>query len=242
LKYSIIIPTLNEETLLPKLLHQLINKSLRDRYQYEIIISDGGSKDKTLEISRNVVDKIILNETQAAQNIAVGRNIGAKSASGEILIFLNGDVLLNDAFYFFDYLEKRFINSDYLAFTCDVWIYPEEKKLSDKIFHTIYNNYFWILNYIGVGMGRGECQVIRKDVFMKVGGYNEKCAAGEDFELFKRIRKMGRILFSKKVFVFESPRRFRRFGYVKVTLSWIVNSFSVIFKKRSMHSEWEQVR
>jgi len=91
-------------------------------------------------------------------------------------------------------------------------------------------------------MGRGECQVIRKDVFTKVGGYNEKCAAGEDFELFKRIRKMGRILFSKKVFVFESPRRFRRFGYVNVTLSWIVNSFSVIFKKRSMHSEWEQVR
>lgn len=228
--------------LLPKLLLQLNNKGLRNRHHYEIIISDGGSKDKTIEISRSVVDKIILNESHTQQNIAVGRNIGAKSASGEILIFLNGDVRLNDAFYFFDYLEKHFNNSDYLAFTCDVWIYHEEKKLSDKIFHTIYNNYFWILNYIGVGMGRGECQVIRKDVFTTVGGYNEKCAAGEDFELFKRIRKMGRILFSKKVFVFESPRRFRRFGYVKVTLSWIVNSFSVIFKKRSMHAEWEQVR
>jgi glycosyltransferase involved in cell wall biosynthesis len=242
LKYSIIIPTLNEETLLPKLLNQLNDKSLRNQYEYEIIISDGGSKDKTIDISRSVVDKIILNETHTQQNIAIGRNIGAKSASGEILIFLNGDVLLNDAFYFFDYLEKYFNNSDYLAFTCDVWIYPEEKKLSDRIFHTIYNNYFWILNYVGVGMGRGECQVIKKDVFIQVGGYNEKCAAGEDFELFKRIRKMGRILFSKKVFVFESPRRFRRFGYIKVTLSWIVNSFSVIFKKRSMHSEWEQVR
>lgn len=242
MKYSIIIPTLNEETLLPKLLHQLNDKSLRKCFQYEIIISDGGSKDKTIEISRSIVDKIILNETQAQQNIAIGRNIGAKSASGEILIFLNGDVLLNDAFYFFDYLEKNFNNSNYLAFTCDVWIYPEEKKLSDKIFHTIYNNYFRILNYVGVGMGRGECQVIRKDVFTQVGGYNEKCAAGEDFELFKRIRKMGKILFSKKVFVFESPRRFRRFGYANVTLSWIINSFSVIIKKRSMHSEWEQVR
>jgi len=77
---------------------------------------------------------------------------------------------------------------------------------------------------------------------LEVGGYNEKCAAGEDFELFKRIRKMGKILFSKNVFVFESPRRFRRFGYAKVTLSWMVNSFSVIFKKRSMLTEWEQVR
>lgn len=242
LKYSIIIPTLNEEILLTKLLNQLNDKELRSCYEYEIIISDGGSKDKTLEISRKLADKIIFNQDQGSQNIAAGRNIGAKSASGEILIFLNGDVVLNDAFYFFDYLEKRFNNSDYLAFTCDVWIYPEEEKLSDKIYHTIYNNYFWILNYVGVGMGRGECQVIRKDVFVKVGGYNEKCAAGEDFELFKRIRKMGKILFSKKVFVSESPRRFRRFGYAKVTLSWIVNSFSVIFKKRSMHSEWEQVR
>jgi glycosyltransferase involved in cell wall biosynthesis len=242
LKYSIIIPTLNEEKLLPRLLSQLNDKGLRNRYQYEIIISDGGSSDGTLEISQNSADKIILKQDHGSQNIAAGRNIGAKSALGEILIFFNGDVVLHNAFYFFEYLEKRFINSDYLAFTCDVWIYPEEEIISDKIYHTLYNNYFWVLNYVGVGMGRGECQVIRKDVFLKVGGYNEECAAGEDFELFKRIRKLGKILFSKKVYLCESPRRFRRFGYAKVTLSWIVNSFSVIFKNRSMHSKWEQVR
>jgi len=242
LKYSIIIPTLNEEILLPKLLNQLNEAELKRKYKYEIIISDGGSKDKTLEISRKLADKVILKQNQFQQNIAAGRNAGAKSAAGEILVFLNGDVVLENAFTFFDYLEKRFNNSEYLAFTCDVWIYPNEEIFADKIFHAIYNNYFWLLNYIGVGMGRGECQVIRKDVFEQVGGYNEKCAAGEDFELFKRIRKIGKILFSKKVFVFESPRRFRRLGYLKVSLSWIINSFSVILKKRSMHSEWEQVR
>ncbi|MCK7523030.1 MAG: glycosyltransferase [Ignavibacteriales bacterium] len=116
LKYSIIIPTLNEEALLPKLLNQLNDKILKSNYDYEIIISDGGSKDKTLEISRKLADKIIPNQEQGSQNIATGRNIGAKSASGEILIFLNGDVVLNDAFYFFDYLEKRFINSKYHGF------------------------------------------------------------------------------------------------------------------------------
>ena len=242
MKYSIIIPTLNEEKLLPKLLNQLNDKRLRNRYQYEIIISDGGSTDGTLEIAQNSADKIILKQDHGQQNIAAGRNVGAKSALGEILIFLNGDVVFHDVLYFFEYLEKRFIDSGYLAFTCDVWIYPEEETISDKIYHTLYNNYFWILNYIGVGMGRGECQVIKKDIYIKVGGYNEECAAGEDFELFKRIRKIGKILFSKKVYVCESPRRFRRFGYAKVTLSWIVNSFSVIFRNRSMHSKWEQVR
>lgn len=242
MKYSIIIPTLNEEKLLPRLLDQFNNKSLKDKYEYEIIITDGGSTDKTLELAQNFTDRIITNQDYYPQNIASGRNIGAKSAAGEILVFLNGDVMFQDVFKFFKYLEKHFVNSDYLAFACDVWIFPEEETLSDRIFHTIYNIYFMILNFIGVGMGRGECQVIKKAIFIEVGGYNEKCAAGEDFELFKRIRKLGKILYSKKVRVFESPRRFRRFGYIKVTFSWIINSFSVIFKKRSMHSEWEQVR
>ena len=48
MKYSIIIPTLNEEKLLPKLLNQLNEKALRNRYQYEIIISDGGKIQETL--------------------------------------------------------------------------------------------------------------------------------------------------------------------------------------------------
>jgi glycosyltransferase involved in cell wall biosynthesis len=242
LKYSIIIPTLNEERLLPKLLGQLDNQTLKDKYDYEIIITDGGSTDKTLDIAKNFVDRIIPNQEHSPQNIAVGRNLGAKSALGDVLIFLNGDVVFQDAIKFFNYLEEHFINSDYLAFTCDVWIFPEEENLSDKIFHTIYNNYFLILNSLGVGMGRGECQVIKRIGFTEVGGYNEKYVAGEDFELYKRIRKLGKILFSKKVCVYESPRRFRRFGYIRVSFSWIINSFSVIFKKRSMHSEWEQVR
>lgn len=215
---------------------------LKKRYEYEIIISDGGSVDNTLAIAQQFADKIITKENDATQNIASGRNIGAKSASGDFLFFLNGDVHFHDAFIFFEYLEKKFVNSDYLAFTCYVWIYPEEEEVSDKIFHTIYNTYFWLLNGVGVGMGRGECQIIRKEIFIKAGGYNEKCAAGEDFELFKRIRKIGKILFAKEISVYESPRRFRRFGYLGVSLSWIANSFSVIFKKRSMHSRWEQVR
>lgn len=241
-KYSIIIPTLNEELLLPRLLNQLNQNGLREKFNFEIIISDGGSTDNTITIAQKFVDKIIKKQDNQLQNISEGRNLGAASASGDILIFLNGDVLLNDPFEFFEHLEKFFIPSNYLAFTCYVWIYPEESNFGDKFFHTIYNTYFFLLNYIGVGMGRGECQVIRKKIFEEVGGYNINCAAGEDFELFKRIRKRGKILFSKKIFVYESPRRFRKLGYLSVSLSWILNSFSVIFRKKSLYSKWKEIR
>lgn len=242
MRYSFIIPTLNEEALLPKLLGQLNDAKPREKYKFEIIISDGGSTDNTLTIAKKFADKIITKEDTALQNIAEGRNIGAASASGDIFIFLNGDVLFKDPLEFFDFLENYFVPSEYLAFTCYVWIYPEESKFTDKFFHTIYNTYFFLLNYFGIGMGRGECQVIRREVFEQVGGYNNQCAAGEDFELYKRIRKLGKIFYSKNIYVFESPRRFRKFGYLRVSFSWFLNSISVIFRKKSLYTKWEQIR
>jgi glycosyltransferase involved in cell wall biosynthesis len=242
LKYSFIIPTLNEEKLLPGLLKQLNDPEFRSKYDTEIIISDGGSKDSTIEIALKNGDIVKVHTNGKRQNIPGGRNEGAKYASGDILFFINADVLFEDIFVFFSFIDQNFIESDYLAMTCSVRVFPWEEKTADKVYHWVYNNYFKILNNIGIGMGRGECQIIRRDVFRQVSGYNEKLAAGEDFDLFRRIKKMGKILFTKDVYVFESPRRYRKVGYKNVTLSWMKNGFSVFLKNKSLDKEWEQVR
>lgn len=241
MKYSVIIPTLNEEKLLPGLLRQL--EIVRDSgVDLEIIISDGGSTDKTIELANCYADIIKIHNALSIQNIAIGRNDGAKLASGEILIFINADILFSDPISFFANLKTNFENSSYLAFTCFVKVFPEDEILIDKLYHRGYNYYFKFLNLIGIGMGRGECQIIRKNVFFCLNGYNESLAAGEDFDLFRRVRKLGKILYSDKNIVFESPRRYRKFGYSGVTWSWIKNGFSVLFKNKSISTEWEQVR
>jgi len=242
LKYSIIIPTLNEEKLLPVILNQLTDSEFRKKFEIEIIVSDGGSSDKTLEIAANSADILKIFNKDYKQNIAEGRNEGAAAASGEILVFINADIIFPDIINFFNYVEENFIGSDYLAMTCRVVISPQEAILSDKLFHAGYNRYFKFLNKIGVGMGRGECQIIHSDVFKKLGGYNTALAAGEDFDLFRRVRKSGKILFSDEVCIYESPRRYRKFGYSGVTWLWIKNGLSVLFKNKSISKEWEQVR
>jgi len=242
-KISVIIPTLNEEKLIVKTLEQFY-PHIKQKYNIEIIVSDGGSTDKTLALLTDIVDKVVNAEPGVKQNIPQGRNAGAKAASGEFLYFVNADTMFESTQSFFDNTLAAFMDKKNLAITCKFHVFPEDIRISDKMFHGFYNNYVRALNKIGMGMGRGECQIVRNDVFKKVNGYNELLAAGEDYDLYRRIKKLGtgRIKFLSNVLVYESPRRYRKFGYIKVLGDWTKNSFSVFFKNRSISEEWEQVR
>jgi glycosyltransferase involved in cell wall biosynthesis len=242
IKYSIIIPTLNEEKLLPRLLEVIDNADLRKKYNYEIIISDGGSSDKTLKIAEKHADIILKNKDGFNQNISMGRNVGANAANGEILIFYNGDIYIKNFEAVFTAIINSFLKHKYLAMTCCVKVFPEEQKFVDIVFQTFYNYYFHFLNIIGLGMGRGECHIIKKSVFYDYGGYNEDLAAGEDFDLFRRIRKDGKILFARNLTVYESPRRYRKIGHFRILFTWLINSIYIIFAKSSKSTEWKEVR
>lgn len=242
-KISLIIPTLNEEKLIKNTLNQF-TPLLKEKYNFEIIISDGGSTDTTLNELTSIVDKTITKIPGVKQNIPKGRNAGAKAASGKFLYFLNADTMIKDASKFFETTLAAFENEKNLALTCRFNVFPGDVKLSDIMFHGFYNNYVRLINKTGMGMGRGECQMVRRDIFEQVNGYNENLAAGEDYDLYRRIKKLGKgkIKFINDLVIYESPRRYRKYGYLRVFGAWTRNSFSVFFRNRSVSKEWEAVR
>ena len=240
--FSIIIPTLNEEKLLPFLLGQLNEYRKNEFTEFEVIISDGGSEDRTVEISNTLADKTLTFEKEDLRTISSGRAMGANHAKGDFLIFLNADVKFENISRFFKTIKEKFINSDYAAMTCTVKVFPDQEEFSDKIFSAFINNYISFLNWIGLGMARGECQVIRKTVYWTAGGYNPVLAAGEDFELFTRIRKNGKVLFAREIIVYESPRRYHKWGYSRIVFNWFINSAASWLLKRSISHKWEPIR
>lgn len=238
---SIIIPTLQEGKTISRTLEQF-TPELRKRYDLEIIVSDGGSTDDSVPVARPRSDQIVLNHPGSKQNISIGRNSGANAARGKIFIFLNADVLIEDKEKFFSTLTDVFNDKRVAAATCNVNIYPEEERIRDWMFHNFFNGYFWLLNMIGMGMGRGECHVVRREVFEKSHGYNPALAAGEDYDFFMRLRRFGKVKFLRNLTVFESPRRFRKYGYCWITLLWFLNAVSVLLFRRSLVDHWKPIR
>jgi glycosyltransferase involved in cell wall biosynthesis len=238
---SIIVPALNEEKLLERMLRQF-TPALVSAYDLQLVVSDGGSTDRTLEIARRHAHKVVENTQRIKQTISLGRNEGARNADGDVLVFLNADTLVKDPDRFFPRILEELRAPGVVAVTCSVAVYPEEESAIDRRYHGFYNWFFYMMNRVGMAMGRGECHVMTAEVFRRVHGYADRIAAGEDYDMFRRIVKLGRVTFVRDVVVYESPRRYRRYGYFTVSASWFMNFLAVFFLRRSILSEWKPVR
>ncbi|MAT39382.1 MAG: hypothetical protein CL946_07235 [Ectothiorhodospiraceae bacterium] len=240
-QFSFIIPTLNEELLLPKLLRQIFGE-LNGQFSYEVIISDGGSTDSTISAAEQFPVSCVSSLNGKKQTIALGRNMGAEKAHGEYYVFVNADIQFQNVQKFLSAIQTTFRNPKIAGATCRVHVFPEEETFTDRFYHVLMNTYFSLLNFIGEGMGRGECQIVRADVYEKTGGYNPQIVAGEDYDFFRRVSKHGKIVNLPGIKLYESPRRFRKLGYAKILRDWAVNGLSVRKSNASRSEEWEPVR
>jgi len=207
---SIVIPTLNEEDYLPKLLDSLRKQNSKE--DYEVIIADAGSNDRTIEIAKERYGcKVVLGGLPAK-----GRNEGAKIAQGNLLLFLDADLILpND---FLDTLLKEFkeknldIASTDLVFLSDKKIY----KIAAFLRNIYYRYTQRILPHIS------QCILAKKDIHNKIGGFDEKIKLCEDFDYIKKIGKIAKFGHINKIKFYSSVRRFEEDGLIYTFLKLLL--------------------
>ena len=199
-KISIIIPTFNEEEYLPQLLDSIKDQSYTD---YEIIIADAQSKDKTREIAKSY--GCIITEGGLP---ALGRNNGAKKANGELLLFLDSDLILTDD-YLKDSVEEFEEKNLGIAITQMI---PLSDKKRDKVLHEFANRFMIMVESIKPH-GAGCYGIIsRKDLHDQVGGFEESLDFGEDSDYIERIGKISSFKVLRKPHVLVSIRRLEKEG------------------------------
>ena len=108
----------------------------------------------------------------------------------------------------------------------------------------IFSNWSFYLhnNILKIGGNCGEFGIIRASVFRNLGGYHESLAAGEDFELFRRLAKVGNVLTDPKLVVYHTGRRPHTVGWAKLLWVWIKEYIFVAILHRSSSKEWKPIR
>lgn len=212
---SIIIPTLNEEKYLPLLLEEIKKQNFEN---FEIIIADAGSVDKTIEIAKNYSCKITPGGIPAK-----GRNEGAKVAKGEILLFMDADNIYLPENFLKELLEEfKKRNLDIASFP----IYPAG-NFFDKIAYGIYN--FWVKITQSFLPHATNSILVKKEIFEKVGGFDEEIKIGEDHDFARRAAKIGKFGFIETEPVLTSSRRFEKEGRLKTYLKYILAGIYMLF-------------
>lgn len=211
MKVSIIIPVLNEEKGIKELLNHL-QKFKRDS---EVILVNGKSKDKTVEIA-SCFDyvKIISSRRGRAQQM----NAGAKVASGDILLFLHADTYLpKNAIETIEETVKN--GTDYGCFSLKI----ESSRLPLIIASKLINLRTKITH-----VSSGDQTIfVRRELFEKINGYAD-IPLMEDLELTRRLKNTGNFV-ELDLEVSTSPRRWEKWGiYKTVLLMWTLRSLYYI--------------
>jgi len=209
---TIVVPTLNEGVSIRSLLESVDKQK---NVNAEIVVVDGGSTDNTVPIAENYCAKVIVEK--GLQEFP-SRNIGAKVARGDILLFTSADVIFPRNLL--EKISENFQDTQLVAITGpDI---PLASPLA-RMEYGLYN----VLRLIFCNLpGRSSrfststnFLAVKKEYFDKTGGFINDING--DGLMGRRLSELGKVKFSTDIKVFISPRRFYKMGFFKFNLHYL---------------------
>ena len=219
---SIIIPTLNEEKYLPLLIESIKNQSFLD---YEIIVSDGGSTDKTKQIALDNNCKFVLDTEH--HHPSWQRNNGAAIATGDILLFLDADTVLQNGFL--DKVVPEFISRG----LCGAGFYFSfnPNTPSYRIFSGLANFFCFFRQYFSpASVGAGL--LAKKETHDLIKGFDPEVLLAEDYDYCERISHQGKFRMIGCCRLLYSSRRIQKEGWWKTGLMWARMAMFTVFHRK----------
>lgn len=215
IKFSIVIPTLNEEKYIGACL-QSVSQLDYPKSEYEIIVVDGKSEDKTRQLVKNYDTRLFLSNVRRC---GYQRQIGVDKAKGDIIAFVDADCIVYPNLL--KELDKTFRKKKVVAVQGKILL-SDAKFLENLIGVHIFN--LALRAFAPFGMfATGGNMSIRKNVIDALGGISQDKETNDDIELLRKARKYGSVIYNGDAVVLTSTRRIRKWGYAK-TLSYQISN------------------
>ena len=237
---SIVVPALNEE----RLLYQCLNSLKEQDYagDYEIIVVDNASTDRTRELASSPGVKVV-----SEPNIGTGpaRQRGLLEAEGEIVAFTDADTMpprrwLRTLVQYLTRNPKTIAVTGPYAFF-DVGATARTISYIMNFVFIILDNAFRYVTRKG-GTLWGSNFAARKKVLLEVGGFDTSIRyLGEDHELSLRLKEKGKVSLIPNLFVLTSARRIKEEGLLCTYWNYIINYFSILFYYKPLPQRMEDM-
>lgn len=235
-KVSVIVPAFNEEKYILKTLEALRQQ---DYPAYEVLVINNASTDRTAELVRAFIYQKelifrfrLLNE--ARQGTQHARECGRRATAGEIIAQLDEDCLPPT-----DWISNgvRFLQEKKVVAVAGPYNYFDAKPIVRTL--TCISQLFILrpLNTVVQLFGRGGVIIggnvfIRAAVLARAGGYNTRlCFYGDDVDIALKVSRFGAILFTQKITVKSSSRRYRAKGFFQVQAKYTRAFFQSVFAR-----------
>lgn len=203
---SVIIPAHNEEKYIAKTLSKMPAEA-------EVIVVCNGCTDKTFEAAQKFEKVKVFNIPD--KSVSKARNYGARMSKGKMLVFLDADIVPEGDII--QEISGCFSNIG----TC--LVKPDVDKVIPKALMKIKS----AAHSFGTCTGLIFCT---RDIFDRVGGFDENLEIGEDGKFLRQAKKLGEYKVVKG-YVINSMRRFEQKGYFYVCWFWVKRFFYPAMKK-----------
>jgi len=238
--FSIVIAVRNEKRLIKKCLESVFNQDFKD--DYEVIIADGMSNDGTYEILEELKNKyefkLLRNEKI---NAAAGRNLGIKNSKGRFITFVDGDAIPKKNWL--SNIKLTFEKHNEVVGVGGPDLLPEDSsykeksigrvmtsplarggKLNPSTQHSLMEDEKYVEHIPTCNLS------LSRDVFDKVGFFDEGFVKGQDLELNYRIVKAGfKLLYSPEIKVLHYRKNDIK-SFSKQIFKWAKAKVAIIKK------------
>ena len=202
---SVIIPAHNEERYLDRTLDALRRQNCQ---RFEIIVVANGCSDHTADVARNRCHRLIV---LSQKGLGVARNLGARMARGELLVFLDADTILEP-------MALRRIAEDFtIGHAAGTLIgKPDSDRLLYRVFYFVKNSIHWARHN-----GSSGVIICWKKHFERIGGFDEGLEVRENSDLIRRLKEFGNYKLVSDVTAITSMRRYEQRGFCRIAWLWI---------------------
>ncbi len=209
---SVVIPAYNEEKRIGRCLSALADQTV-PREMYEIIVVDGGSRDRTMDIAAGYTDEVFIQESE---RVAGARNDGFHRARYDLVATTDADSVV--APNWVESVVRAFSDPEVVLSFGPVTCIDETP--ANRRYSLLFNGLMRFGAMTGLYYYTLGCNTaFRKEALEKVGMYRI-CDAGDDLEIAVRMRKIGRVEFAPDMRVGFDFRRYDQFGFWRTIYEW----------------------